>query len=278
MHYVPEVEQALRELTHLEQEFCQWFENGGYADFKEKIKDSDSRDLLMKEEIEDNWMGTVYPNAYQKWCEFSQKWILDACSSSPKAEELIDFIITIRCVDPEELRKAQFIAGMRYIGDLRIGESDFGGTLCGYTIHVGSCGCLESDVSPSQPDNTSLLSNWVMAIDCSEIDLRVQSPGQENRHSGGESVSRTRTRSTTIDELLDYSPFCFLQIGNVRYCTGESWVQLRNDEASVAAEPLRMNRFVWEGTNYHVVVQLDAGGYPVGAVYMVYSHQFESSL
>lgn len=283
MHYVPEVLEARREMTDLEDEFYRWIRAGGYADFREQIKDSDSCDLLMKEEIENLFMGTVHPNAYQKWCEFSQKWSLDAWSLDafslhPEVEEVIDFILTIRCANPEELRKAQFAAAMRIMSSIRIGECDFGGTLCGYKIRVGLCECLNLEKSPSQPDIPSLLSNWVMAIDSSEIDLKERSPGQEHRHSGGDSVSRTQTRSTAIDELLQYGPFCFLSIGHVRYCAGESWVKLRDGQVSGAAYALGKNYVNWEGTGYHAVVQLDAGGYPVGGVYMLYVDNLDTVL
>ncbi|KAH6996042.1 hypothetical protein BKA56DRAFT_666307 [Ilyonectria sp. MPI-CAGE-AT-0026] len=278
MHSVPEVVKARREMTDLEDDFLQWFQYADYDDFREKIKDSDSRDLLMKEEIEYLFNETVHTNAYQKWCEFSQKWSLDAYSAFPEVEEIIDFILTLRCADPEGLRKAQFTAGMRLMRNIRIGECDFGGTLCGYSIEVGRCDCLDLQESPSQPDIPSLLSNWVMAIDSSEIDLRARSPGQVNRHSGGDSVSRTRTRSTTTDELLLYGPFYFLSIGHVRYCAGESWVKFRDWEASNAANPLAENYVTWKGASYHAVVQLDAGGYAVGGVYMLYTGKLATVL
>lgn len=211
---------------------------------------------------------------FQQWADMARDdWFGRHCTRTERVvqrDELLQIIWDTPCKNPDQLAKYLRTFKRCKAAHLFLGESSFGGVLTGYAISPGSYR-LHSDISRkemSHPRNPSILNRHVLSMDrdpvTSEGPNSPRKRREENRSLGEDSA--ISLRSACSQDFKDTEPFCFLQLGSLKACSGQVWADVR-DKGQEA-----INSAHFEGNGYAVVVELSPSGYPRGPVYVVYNY------
>ncbi|EQL00843.1 hypothetical protein G6O67_005414 [Ophiocordyceps sinensis] len=230
----------------LEHEFFEWHRNG--VDTR-ATHDLSLNNSFLRDALHQRWPDQHY--IMERYLIFSIKWNgrhLRRNNHSLSHEELVALVSSTPCNSPDRLAKTIWMLRAHGTLDLLLGESDFGGTTAGYSVHIGAQ-FLGPDAPLGNITSPQLLHRVIMAV--------------------GQSLDPGLPRETGVvssdDHLLE-EPFCFFQLGALMVCAGQDWIDARADADDGDAG--------WVSTGYSVVVRLTPDGYPAGPVYAMYNfHQ-----
>ncbi|KAH7017171.1 hypothetical protein EDB80DRAFT_827579 [Ilyonectria destructans] len=274
-------DEIIATFTPIEHEFRLWFEGGGYVAMIRGVQDGRSETIS-------SGFQTAWPDVEhvrEKWNEFIDKWILRRSSGEPMSgEDFISLVRSTQCNDANELARYPLTFEAHTLEFVSLGISYFGGTFAEYMVWVDDCD-LRPDSASSKLDDEPQLHNRVLSIDFNN-DFSASLPNvqdssellPEEKTSSAQELSIT-TQSAITNDSLDNEPFCFFQIGGLKYYAG--WPGPLYTSLSLGAtfnQSTYERSYDGEHTDYEVVVQVGPGGCPTGAVYVIHNPKSLSPL
>lgn len=278
--------EILATFTPIDHEFRLWYDDGGYFAMMEDVRAGRSESIS-------SGLQTAWPDvehAHQKWNEFIDKWIMRRSRDEPMSgEEFISLVRSTQCKDANEVARYPATLETRALEFVSLGTSHFGGTLAEYIVWIDHCR-LRPDSAPSELDNEPLPDNRVMSINFNNAfsaflpNMQDYSEFLPKEKTSSAQELSIATQSANTNDFLDNEPFCFFQIGSLKYDAGDylpghlaiSLIHgaAYNQTTSTRSDDVEDTDYDdVEDTDYDVVVQLGPGGCPTGAVYVIYNHK-----